>query len=70
MTFNPQFYRTQIERQDDSNTGSRIHNESSKLPGHEERMKAHCERVGREYLSKHGPDGRFTKLYRDKRSRD
>ena len=43
---------------------------SHNIPGHEERMREHCERVQREYLSRHGKDGRFTKLYRDKRSRD
>lgn len=59
MTFNTYFQRTQIERENKSNV--EIHNESSKLPGHENRMKAHCERVQREYLSKHGKDGRFVK---------
>ena len=29
-----------------------IHNESNKLPGHEDRIKEHCERIQREYFNK------------------
>ena len=36
-----------------------IHNESNKLPGHEDRIKAHCERVQREYFDLREVDGRF-----------
>lgn len=50
MVFNPQFQRTQTEREDDKWSGVRIHNESNKLPGHKERMQAHCDRVQREYF--------------------
>lgn len=39
----------------------KIHNESNKLPGHEQRMKAHCKRVKREYLNARGNDGRYQK---------
>lgn len=66
--FEPHFQRTQRDRIDQA--GMNIHNESSKLPGHEERMKAHCKRVQQEYLDFRGKDGRYTKLYRDKRSKD
>lgn len=48
MTFSPQFQRTQSERVDDKWAGTRIHNESRKLPGHEERMKDNINRVKRE----------------------
>ena len=60
--------RLRDERIDLSNIT--VHNESNKLPGHEERMKAHCDRVQREYHDFRGKDGRFYKIYRDKRSRD
>lgn len=60
MTFDPHFQRTQIEREDSS--GITIHNESNKLPGHEERMDAHCARIkgdyfdtGLHYLDMHAP---------------
>ena len=36
-----------------------IHNESNKLPGHEARMIAHCERIQREYFDFRGKDGRL-----------
>ena len=49
MTFEPpRFQRTQTEREDLK--GRQIHNESSKLPGHEERMQEHTKKVKREYF--------------------
>lgn len=61
MALNIQFQPTHTDREDDKHVGVRIHNESCKLPlpGHKERMMAHCEQVQREYLSKRGKDGRF-----------
>jgi len=59
MSFEPKFERTQTERQDDKNPGQKIHNESSKLPDHEERMVAHCKRV-KERLHTN-PDLRYLK---------
>ena len=32
---------------------------SNNIPGHEDRMKAHCERIQREYLDLRGKDGRL-----------
>ena len=37
--------QAQIERIDPTFTEAVVHNESFKLPGHAERMKAHCKRV-------------------------
>lgn len=48
--FNPQFLKTHTDREDPRHVGQVIHNESCKLPGHDVRMDAHCERVQREYF--------------------
>ena len=37
----------------------KIHNESNKLPSHEDRMKAHCRRIQKEYFDFREIDGRF-----------
>ena len=39
-----------------------IHNESSKLPGHEKRIAAHCKRVQSEYFDLRAKDGRFVQI--------
>lgn len=46
--FDISLLKTKHERIDQK--GVRITNESNKLPGHQERMEAHCERVQREYF--------------------
>lgn len=37
---------------------------SNNIPGHEERMQGHCERIQREYLDFRGKDGRFKRQTR------
>lgn len=40
--------KREAERIDDSTCFMHITNESNRLPGHKDRMKAHCERVAQE----------------------
>lgn len=44
------FQRTHKDRFDEGYYGIEIHNESNKLPGHEERMKEHEKRVQKERM--------------------
>jgi len=49
---NIKIQKTKTDRFDPGYIGQHIQNESSKLPGHEQRMKNHIEKVKKEYFNK------------------
>ena len=67
MTLERMRNRAPAERIDANRT---LDTHGHNVPGHEDRMKAHCERIQKEYHDLRSKDGRFYKQYRDKRNRD